>query len=199
METEYPFHTALLLIFTMIVGIRLYFSGYADASSGEGQHTKGEGAFRIIRIVFGLPIAFGFLAYMIWPPSMQWSQLPLEPPMRWMGAALMLLSIPFLLWIQRHLSKNFTGTVQIRSGGGVITTGPYAYVRHPMYLCFLLLGTGIFLLTANWFLGGGFLLVILLVMIVRTPIEERALLNAYGQEYADYTKRTGRFFPRVIS
>ena len=125
----------------LFTGIRLYFSGYADGASGVRQNTKGEGAFVIIRALFGLPLAIGFLAYMAWPPLMEWSHLPLSDALRWAGALLMTLSLPAILWVQKHLSRNFTGTVQIRPDGHVVKTGPYAFVRHPMYLVFLLLGT----------------------------------------------------------
>ncbi|OGJ55576.1 hypothetical protein A3D88_00235 [Candidatus Peribacteria bacterium RIFCSPHIGHO2_02_FULL_52_16] len=199
MEAEYPFHTASLLLLMAVVAIRMYFSGYADAASGVKQNTKGEGSFRHLRVLLGLPLILAFLAYAIWPPLLTWSQLALVPEVRWSGFALSVLGIIMLIWVQKYLSRNFTGTVQIRPGGNVITTGPYLYVRHPMYLSFLLLGTGIFLLTANWLLGGGFLLMILIVMFVRTPIEERALLNAYGNKYAEYAKRTGKFLPKVSS
>ena len=160
MEAEYPFHTALLLLLLVIVGIRMYFNGYADAASGVKQNTEGEGAFRILRVLLGFPVGAAFLAYVVWPPLLQWSRLELAPEARWSGLFLMVVGIFVLIWVHRHLSRNFTGTVQIRPGGNVIQTGPYFYVRHPMYWSFILLGAGILLLTANWLLGGGFLLII---------------------------------------
>ena len=197
MEAEYPFHTASLLLLMAVVAIRMYFSGYADGASGVKQNTKGEGSFRRLRMLLGLPLILAFLAYAVWPPLLAWSQLAFMPEVRWGGVVLSVLGIIMLVWVQKHLSRNFTGTVQIRPGGNVVKTGPYLYVRHPMYLTFLLLGTGIFLLTANWLLGGGFVLMILIVMFVRTPIEERALLNVYGNEYEDYAKQTGKFLPKI--
>ena len=199
MELEYPFHTALLILLLVIVAIRMYFSGYADAVSGVKQTTKGEGAFHILRPLLGIPILIGFFAYIIWPPLMQWSQITIQPILRWAGLAIAIGGVALLVWVQKHLSRNFTGTVQIRPGGAVIQTGPYKYVRHPMYWSFLLLGAGMLLLTANWFLGGGFIAIILIVMIVRTPIEEAKLHEAYGEEYANYSKRTGKFFPKLSS
>jgi protein-S-isoprenylcysteine O-methyltransferase Ste14 len=196
MEADYPFHTAVLLLMMTIVGIRMYWSGYADSVSGVRQTTEGEGAFRVLRLLFGLPVGIGFAAYFLWPPWMDWSRLPLEPTTRWMGLTFAATSIALLVWVQKHLSRNFTGTVQIRPGGHIVTTGPYAYVRHPMYIAFLLLGIALFLLTANWFLGGGFLLVIALVIVVRLPVEEKALENAYGEDYARYKKKTGALIPR---
>ncbi len=198
MQAEYPFHTAFLLLLIVIVAIRMYNSGYADAASGVSQTMEGEGIFRILRPLLGAPMVAAFFAYAIWPPSMAWSQLALSSDTRWAGLIPFVLGIALLVWVHRHLSRNFTGTVQIRPGGAVVTTGPYAYVRHPMYWSFLLIAAGIFLLTANWFLGGGFLLIILLVMFVRMPIEEAQLIKAYGEEYVAYSKRTGKFFPKFF-
>jgi protein-S-isoprenylcysteine O-methyltransferase Ste14 len=197
MATEYPFHTALFFTLLIIVAIRMYFSGYADARSGERQSTRGEGLFRVLRIVLGLPTLLGLIAYLVWPPLMEWSQMALSPWVRWLGVPAAVIGISFLVWVQRHLANNFSGTVQIRTGGSVVTSGPYAYVRHPMYWSFWLIGAAIGLLTANWFIGGGFFIVILAVMVVRVPLEEEALLKAYGDAYARYRRTTGKFFPRL--
>lgn len=197
MQTEYPFHTAFLFLFMTVTGIRLYFAGYADAASGVRQTTKGEGSFRVIRFVLGTPVFIGYIAYMVWPPLMQWSQVPLSPSIRWWGVPFGLATIVMLVWVHKHLSRNFTGTVQIRPQGHLVTSGPYNYVRHPMYIAFQFLGISMFLLTANWFLAGGFFLIIAIVIVVRTPIEERALEKAYGEEYRKYKARTGALFPRM--
>ncbi len=196
MELEYPFHTAFLLLLLAIVGIRMYYSGYADAVSGVTQSTEGEGLFKYLRPLLGIPVGAGFLAYAIWPLWMQWSHFELASDARWGGLGVAIISIALLVWVQKHLSRNFTGTVQIRPGGNVVKTGPYAYVRHPMYWSFLCIGIGIMFLTANWFIGLGFLAIIFIVMIVRLPIEEKALQDAYGEEYLEYSKNVGKFFPR---
>ena len=72
MATEYSFHTALFFTLLVIVAIRMYFWGFADARSGEKQTTKGEGSFRVVRIVLGLPLVLGLIAYLAWPPLMEW-------------------------------------------------------------------------------------------------------------------------------
>ncbi len=181
-----------------VVGIRMYYHGYSDSVSGVKQNTKGEGVFTIIRIVVGIPVGIGFLAYIVWPPLMEWSQFQLDPAVRWSGLFFAIISVALLLWLQKHLSHNFTGTVMIRPKGFLVTTGPYKYVRHPMYVSFLFLGLGILLLTANWLLGGGFLFVILCVIFLRTSREEAALEKAYGEEYREYKKRTGKLFPKLF-
>jgi protein-S-isoprenylcysteine O-methyltransferase Ste14 len=83
----------------------------------------------------------------------------------------------------------------------LMTTGIYAFMRHPFYLNFLLLPAGMALITMNY------LSLVLFVFFppfkrpVFLPIdirnEERRLLQTYGDQYAEYMKRTGRFLPRI--
>jgi protein-S-isoprenylcysteine O-methyltransferase Ste14 len=55
----------------------------------------------------------------------------------------------------------------------------------------------LFLMSANWFIGAGALIVIGTVSIVRTPIEEAQLIERFGEQYRAYMRRTGRFLPRL--
>lgn len=197
MEAEYPFHTASLLLLLGIGCVRMYYRGFADAASGVRESSKNEGVFQWIRILIGGPIAVVAAVYILWPPWAAWAQFSLAPESRWLGVGLGFASLGLMIWLHRHLSRNFTGTVQIRPGGHVVKTGPYAVVRHPMYVAFLLLAIGLLLQTANWFIGGGFLLTTILVIVIRTPLEERKLLEAYGEEYRKYKEKTGGLFPRL--
>jgi len=53
------------------------------------------------------------------------------------------------------------------------------------------------LLTANWLIGVTSLIVLAL-LVVRTPQEEAMLIERFGQQYRDYMARTGRFIPRSV-
>ena len=76
------------------------------------------------------------------------------------------------------------------------TTGMYSVVRHPLYLSAALLIVAISLVTANWFFPAtGLMLFVLLV--VRTRIEEENLVARFGESYQRYMERTGRFLPRI--
>jgi protein-S-isoprenylcysteine O-methyltransferase Ste14 len=197
MDIEYHMHTAFLVTLMVVMGTRLYFHGLAYGASGTRESTRDEGAFKIVRFVVGLPMAFAYMAYIVWPPWLAWSQFAMAPEWRWTGVVLGALSAALTLWQHVHLSRNFTTTVDIRPGGHVVKTGPYRFVRHPMYVAFFLLGFAILFMTANWFMGGGFLLTVLFVVVFRTPIEERKLEEAYGEEYRAYKNKTGALFPKL--
>ena len=77
----------------------------------------------------------------------------------------------------------------------LVTTGVYRYSRHPAYLAYLAMATGVFLVIPN---------VITLTLLAYTGIvtyghaleEERKLAEMYGEEYERYRSEVGRFFPR---
>ncbi len=94
----------------------------------------------------------------------------------------------------------------------MISTGIYAYVRHPFYLSFLLISIGMFLITLNVV---GLLLLPPLLIFTNSDLEvcgregkmtfifkameceEMAMVQRYGRDYEDYMQRTGRLFPRL--
>ena len=87
----------------------------------------------------------------------------------------------------------WTCSVQLCPG---ITTGPYRWVRHPLYTLAALLGVANFLAAANWFffvMGGA----IFLLLAIRTRKEEENLIARFGDDYRNYMQRTGRFLPRL--
>ena len=86
--------------------------------------------------------------------------------------------------------------IQEEQGQRVVTTGPYRYVRHPMYSCSLIFFPATALLLGSW-LGLLLSLVLIALIILRTALEDRFLRSGL----ADYTKYAEtvkyRLIPRV--
>ena len=79
----------------------------------------------------------------------------------------------------------------------LVVRGPYRVVRNPMYLGagLALVGAAVFYdSSALWWFVGGFLLVVYLFIL---GYEEPILRQSFGEEYEEYTKRVGRFLPRL--
>ena len=72
---------------------------------------------------------------------------------------------------------------------------PYRWVRHPLYSVGSMFFASLSVLTANWFMALA-TFSILLMLLVRLPKEKQKLMERFGDEYREYMKRTGRFFPR---
>jgi protein-S-isoprenylcysteine O-methyltransferase Ste14 len=137
------------------------------------------------------------ILYLINLPWFAWTQIPAYPEfMRWAGVILTLSSVPFLWWIHRTLDRQYSACLQIKDSHALITEGPYSRVRHPMYTVLNMFSFGVSLVTAN-------LLTIIFAILVIIPFpfvvrkEEQMLMETFGDEYVEYMKRTGRFFPRI--
>ena len=100
-------------------------------------------------------------------------------------------------WAIATLGRFFTVDVATYTDQHVVDAPPYRRVRHPAYSGSILSLMGTTLMLGHW-LG---LLVVALAIVVtfsyRVRLEERALLEALGQPYADYMQRTKRFVPYV--
>jgi len=83
-------------------------------------------------------------------------------------------------------------------GKTLITQGPYALTRNPMYLGTLMISLGIILLLLKWWTGLIFLAVYSIIYIPEIKKEEARLSGAFGDKFKDYCK-VPRFFPCLKS
>jgi protein-S-isoprenylcysteine O-methyltransferase Ste14 len=198
MSTESFFHTISLVVIGSSMTISIYFRHKAN-QTGEKIDTAQEGAVILnLRRIFGLLLWLSILAYLINPAWMRWSSLPLPIWLRWLGVALMAACLPLIYWIFSSLGKNVTPTVVTRQAHSLVTHGPYRWVRHPLYTVGFLAFAGLSLAAANWFMGG-VLLLGMIPLALRTPLEEARLIERFGDEYQAYMQQTGRYLPRLAS
>ena len=111
-------------------------------------------------------------------------------PIAWqvLGLALLILSSAFIAWVFRE--NSFAAAVvrvQSERGHHVISSGPYAFVRHPMYSGAVLFMVGIALLLGSWW-GTAMSLIFVVLFGIRTGIEENTLTTGLP-DYADYAAR----------
>lgn len=143
----------------------------------------------------------GFVAilmYAIRPTWLAWSSLPLPLWLRWTGVGMALLGFKLLQWAQLTLGKNWSDTPRMIKEQSLITSGPYQYIRHPIYTAFLLILGSTFLISANWLLGLAWLGMTVLEVASRIGFEENLMLEYFGDQYREYMKRTGRLLPKLI-
>ena len=96
-----------------------------------------------------------------------------------------------------YLGRYFTVNVAINPDHNLVDSGPYRYIRHPSYTGALLAFLGFGFCLGNW-LSILFLTVpIVGAFLWRIRIEESAMLEALGQDYRDYMRRTERLIPWV--
>lgn len=196
MSSEDYFRVALgmvILLTVLVTG----FHRYNAAKSGEKISRKEEGyLFALVLRLAGLVLFVVTIAYLISPASVQWTMIAIPIPARWIGAITGQFSSLLMYWTLSSLGKNLTDTVVTRVDATLVTHGPYRWVRHPFYVTTALVMVSATLLTANWLIGLG-CLVVLAMLAIRTPKEEQVLIERFGQKYLDYMASTGRFFPRI--
>lgn len=84
-------------------------------------------------------------------------------------------------------------------GKALVTKGPYALTRNPMYLGTLLIGLGIILLILRWYAAFIFLVVYLSIYIPQIKKEEKNLNGLFAKSFSEYCANTPRFFPKPLS
>lgn len=150
------------------------------------------------RVLVALPLFVAILTYLVHPSWMAWTELPLPTWVRWVGVALGLLTVPAAYWVFTSLGRNVSETVLTKSHHELVTSGPYRWIRHPLYTTGIALVLTIGLMAASWFILLFGLITLASIRLVVIPLEERELLTKFGQEYRHYMQRTGPLWPRVL-
>ena len=196
MNDDQLFRLILLAGFVILMPIGAYHR--LKSRTGEKLDRRQEGLFILVTLrLAGIAGITGLIAYLINPACMAWAAVPLPVWLRWTGVGLALIAGLLLAWMFRTLGRNLTDTVVTRKQHALVTTGPYRWVRHPLYTLAALLGIASSLAAANWFfIVAGCLMFLLLA--IRTRKEEENLVARFGDDYRHYMQRTGRFVPRLF-
>jgi protein-S-isoprenylcysteine O-methyltransferase Ste14 len=113
------------------------------------------------------------------------------------GLVFMASGLGIRIWAALTLGKYYTTTLMITENQRVITTGPYARIRHPGYLGEIFLWTGFAVLSSNLILVFLLPVVFVVVYLYRISAEERMLVKELGNDYAQYKRRTWKLVPYV--
>jgi hypothetical protein len=97
----------------------------------------------------------------------------------------------------RIAARNYKAKTSLESRR-LVTGGPYALVRNPMYLGTFLIGAGIILILFAWWVFFLFLAIFLTIYLMQVRREEAVLKERFGAEYIEYCKKVARFFPNLM-
>jgi protein-S-isoprenylcysteine O-methyltransferase Ste14 len=114
------------------------------------------------------------------------------------GVGLTAPGLVIVIRARKTLGQNWSGAASVifRQGHELITTGPYAYARHPIYTGILLmvLGTAASIGTVG---AGLAVLVVLFWFLYRVGVEERLLTKHFPEEYPSYARRVKALVPFI--
>ena len=189
---------AAVILFTGI-GISSYFRRKADRDTGEKISRKVDGPVLMNIIKVGCMLLwFSPLVYLLNPIWMAWSKIGLPDSVRWLGVGIGVLCVAMIYWLFSSIGSGISPTSATRTQHRLVTSGPYRWVRHPLYT----VGSSMFIafgmMADNWFIAGLGVLAFI-AMASRTPKEEANLIEKFGDEYREYMKHTGRYLPKLKS
>jgi protein-S-isoprenylcysteine O-methyltransferase Ste14 len=121
----------------------------------------------------------------------------LPPWVGWAAALLAVVSLlaTFVCW--RRMGKSWRMGIDPKDKTQLVFSGPFAYVRHPIYgLSSLLMICTMIVIPSFLMIAAGVIHLILLQWEARR--EEQHLVRLHGDEYLRYAQSTGRFFPRSL-
>jgi protein-S-isoprenylcysteine O-methyltransferase len=144
---------------------------------------------------FALAIKASSSTATLLPPWLIAAVTPGLPSTAWLGVALGFLGLAIRFWAVLTLRERYTKTLLVQSDQAIARGGPYRWVRHPGYLGSLLALNGIALASANWIVLLCSIIATFLGYAYRIRVEDRMLIVALGQPYADYRQQVPALFP----
>ena len=104
--------------------------------------------------------------------------------------------VSLAIWARIYLGRNWSGYVTYKKNHELVTSGPYKYIRHPIYsgVMLMLIGTWLSFPT-DWF--SGLFIIYIIIFLWRTKREEKIMIRLFGKRYKDYMKRTKRLIPWI--
>jgi protein-S-isoprenylcysteine O-methyltransferase Ste14 len=114
----------------------------------------------------------------------------------WLGIAITAAGLAFAVWARAYLGGNWSSAVTVKVGHALVRSGPYRWVRHPIYsgIILAMLGTALVRHQVR-----GVIAVVLLYagFKIKSKIEEQAMAATFGAQYAEYASTTGAIVPRL--
>ncbi|WP_455464016.1 methyltransferase family protein [Candidatus Hodarchaeum mangrovi] len=194
MDEELFFRFILILIYGIFAVVRVYYRSQELGKTFEQEYFRKTKAI-IILIVAILGYFFSLILWLIFPQTIDIFQFEFPSILRLFGAIMAVFTTILTVWVHHTLGTQYSARWRIRKDHQLITTGPYSLVRHPMYTTLNLFSFSVSIITANT-------LIIFFALWVAIPFfwitrtEEKFLIELFGEEYLEYMKNTGRFFPR---
>jgi protein-S-isoprenylcysteine O-methyltransferase Ste14 len=195
LQTDIIGLTALILVFLAWIGFGLTF--LLRKKPAQVEEAKRAPASK-----WGIALqSFSFAFVWVLPRSLWWPFRPSpagELALAAVAVALSYASSLFCLWAVRTLGKQWTFEARVIKGHELVTQGPYAMVRNPIYLGMfgMIVGTG--LVFSRWWTLLAAVIFFLVGNQIRIRTEERLLRETFGSQFDDYARRVPAFFPRFF-
>jgi protein-S-isoprenylcysteine O-methyltransferase Ste14 len=138
-------------------------------------------------------VVWGSMFFSLLARTLDWGIF--QNNLQYLGLGMVFFGIVIREWAVFSLGGSFKVKVSIALGQTLVKNGPYHWIRHPAYSGSILSLVGFPLALGTWVGGLVILIFSLAGYLYRIQVEEKALLNAFGDEYREYMRHTWRLFP----
>jgi protein-S-isoprenylcysteine O-methyltransferase Ste14 len=160
------------------------------------------------KIPEGLPSRSRHLSFMIFAVVLMFTDylrvgplacrfVPEDLRIHYIAIVVTCLGVAVAIWARCILGQYWSARVEVKVDHQLISSGPYAYVRHPIYTGILLAGIGTAVFVGEWRAA----LAIIFAAIgfaIKGRQEESLMKSEFGDRYQEYRKRTGFLIPRLL-
>jgi protein-S-isoprenylcysteine O-methyltransferase Ste14 len=115
---------------------------------------------------------------------------------RYIGLAFYLVFSWIQVWSFKSLGDNYSQDIMIKKKHELITKGPYNIIRHPQYLCQIILDLGATAATLGYVVGL-LALIEIPIYIMRASVEDKLLAKYFVEKFSDYKKKSGFMIPFI--
>jgi protein-S-isoprenylcysteine O-methyltransferase Ste14 len=191
--SDLVFRISFGVLWLFYFGLRLYFQ----------RKIKGVGQYVLVnekqeKFFFRLfALAYILLPLYFLTPWIDFAHILAPAGLRWAGVVITCIGIALFGWTHQVLGLNWTAVLALSEKQELVVSGPYHYVRHPMYAAFFIIGFGFLFLSANWLVGILYIGTLSLMYFTRVSAEEKMMMDRFGDRYREYMQNTGRILPRL--
>ena len=150
-------------------------------------------------VVYRVPLLVGTILILVPDVGLPIIETPIFPRNAVFTDCMVVLvaaGLGFAIWARRHLAENWSARVTVKEDHELIRTGPYRWVRHPIYTGMLLALAATALAIDTWQAAIAFVL-FLTSFVIKLLIEERVMTATFGDQYSHYKSETARLIPYV--
>lgn len=174
------------------VAFQIYW-GKAAARSSAIKSAESPGSRALHQNLLTLSLVLLFLRL----PGLGWRWLPAWGAMIAAGLALHVSSFVLAVWARRHLGRQWSGAITVKVDHELVRTGPYRWIRHPIYTAMLGMSLGTAIVAGELHALLGFA-IMAFAYARKIQLEERSLREAFGPAYDEYRAQSRALVPGVF-
>ena len=197
METEAIFRVILPILIITFAAHRGHYVKYHSKPEDATVKQREEGIISKLAGLLGMAGFISMIAYVINPNWLAFGSLLFPAWLRWTGVGIAIMGFTLLQWAQVTLANSWSDTPRMMKEQTPITSGPYHFIRHPIYTAFILILSSTLFISSNWLIGLCWAGMTILEVTSRIGFEESLMIEYFGDQYRKYMKQTGRLFPRL--